>query len=406
MARVSVIIPTYNSASLISQAISSVLGQTYDDYEILVIDDGSNDDTQERLKPYLGRISYFYQDNQERSAARNAGIARASGEYLAFLDADDYWLPRYLERQVINLNAHPEYALSRTWVYHTDGNGQRIRIGGNGAADAKTQEELLRVLLIHNCMSSIAVMARTDIVRSVGGFDPGLRQAEDWDLWLRIALHHGIGAVPEPLACYRHWNVFMPDRMRRRGVEDAHVRIVTRAFEQLHGSPLYALRARSLGHAYWQNAWINYALANFEVAKSFLTRSFQEYPDFFAAPHQDFIEAVAYQADALYDLATPLDEALVCIDRMFANLPEWALSLSALRQRARGQYYGIHFFRSHERNDPEDMLRTVLPAVACNPGWLKNRGFLSLSLRSALGVGLSRAGHLLGRLGNAGSEDN
>ena len=99
MPKVSVIIPTYNGAQYIKQAVDSVLAQTYDDYEIIVVDDGSTDDTAELLRPYGDRITYLYQENRKLPAARNTGIRTARGQYLAFLDSDNLFLPHKLAAQ-------------------------------------------------------------------------------------------------------------------------------------------------------------------------------------------------------------------------------------------------------------------------------------------------------------------
>ncbi len=107
MPKVSVIIPTFNCAVYLPQAIESVLGQTWQDFELIVVDDGSTDDTCQVLAPYQNRLVYLYQENQGESSARNKGIQVAQGEYLAFLDSDDLWLATKLERQITVLEAWP-----------------------------------------------------------------------------------------------------------------------------------------------------------------------------------------------------------------------------------------------------------------------------------------------------------
>ena len=108
MPRVSVIIPSYNCARYLGRAIDSACEQTYMDYEIVLVDDGSTDDTKDVAMQYGQKVTYLYQQNQGLSAARNQGISKASGELLAYLDADDMWYPEKLERQVAFLDAHPE----------------------------------------------------------------------------------------------------------------------------------------------------------------------------------------------------------------------------------------------------------------------------------------------------------
>lgn len=109
--KVSVIIPTYNLARYINETVDSVLGQTYKNYEIIIVDDGSTDNTKEALSEYGGKITYIFQENQGVSAARNKGIKEAKGEYIAFLDADDLWLKDKLELQIGLMNSNPEVAM-------------------------------------------------------------------------------------------------------------------------------------------------------------------------------------------------------------------------------------------------------------------------------------------------------
>src|SRR5258706_6591961 len=111
MSRISVIIPTFNSAALVTAAVDSVLAQTTPPTEILVVDDGSTDDTRQRLAPYAGRLRYLHQQSKGVAAARNLGLKQATGEFVAFLDADDIWHPRKLERQLTAMTANPDIGL-------------------------------------------------------------------------------------------------------------------------------------------------------------------------------------------------------------------------------------------------------------------------------------------------------
>src|SRR5438477_8705985 len=108
---VSVVIPTYNRAKMVVEAVRSALGQTVTAMEVIVVDDGSRDDTEERLSEFGNRIEFYVQQNQGVSAARNAGIGHATGEYIAFLDSDDVWHPRKLEMQIAHFQHHPDLAL-------------------------------------------------------------------------------------------------------------------------------------------------------------------------------------------------------------------------------------------------------------------------------------------------------
>jgi glycosyltransferase involved in cell wall biosynthesis len=379
--------PAYNQAQTVGAAIESVLAQTFADWELIVVDDGSTDETAEVVGRYAdNRIHYCYQANQERSRARNNGIARSRGGIVAFLDADDFWLPEYLAKQTASFRQHPEAGLSRTWTYDTDAAGVVVRLGGNGASEARTPEAFLAAMLVANRMSSIATAVRAACLAEVGGFNPDLRQGEDWELWVRILRRYPAAHVPEPLVGYRHDNVFMPPRLAQRGYEQAWVAIVERNFAGLEDSPLYALRQEALGTAHWRAAWNRYALNDLAAGQASAAQARVIYPELFGVPER-FVESVAYLADELYDLYTPLDEALKYIDRLFENLPPALSDLRSRRRAARGRYCGLHVFRGYEMRQRGPTRRAAALALRDSPRWAANRGFWSITWRAVSGWG-------------------
>jgi glycosyltransferase involved in cell wall biosynthesis len=200
MPNVSVIIPTYNMARFVGDAVGSVLAQTFEDFEVIVVDDGSTDNTREIVAGFVDpRVRYVYQDNQERSAARNAGIRLARGEYIAFLDADDVWLPEKLALQVYLLETRPEVGLVYTGAYVME-NG-RIFTEQKG----KHRGRVVRPLLVVDNIvtgSGCTPMVRRECFDQVGFFDEvsSVIPCEDWDMWLRIATKYEFDYVPQPLA--------------------------------------------------------------------------------------------------------------------------------------------------------------------------------------------------------------
>lgn len=199
---VSVVIPTYNSSQYIVQAIESVLAQTYEDYEIIVIDDGSTDATRAQLQPYQDRITYLYQDNRGSAAARNRGIQTAKGRLVAFLDADDYWLSQNkLAEQVALFAAQPDLGLVNTGWVATDPGG---KILFTAKPWHQVPELSLKAWLWHKPVRISAMMIRRDWLYQVGGFDPQFQQSHDVDLVLRLSL---MGCQSEWLhqvtTCYR-----------------------------------------------------------------------------------------------------------------------------------------------------------------------------------------------------------
>lgn len=206
MSKVSVIIPTYNCAQYICQAVDSVLAQTYHDFELVVVDDGSTDDTKELLMRYDKHLTYIYQENKGMTAARNTGIKNSSGEYIAFLDSDDIWLPNKLERQVKLLDESPEVGLVYCWHYYIDAEGNRCKFWNNKIGRSfESGSRLFEKLIEKNVISgggSTPIIRRECLGKS-GMFDESIPYSGDWDLWLRISMDYIMAVIPEPLACYR-----------------------------------------------------------------------------------------------------------------------------------------------------------------------------------------------------------
>jgi glycosyltransferase involved in cell wall biosynthesis len=213
---VSVIIPAYNAQDFIAQTIESVIKQTYPHWELLVVDDGSTDGTRESLQKYVqdSRIKYLYQENQERSVARNHGIKSAKGKYIAFLDADDLWLPDKLKIQVEYLESHPEMGLCFTRYLFVD--SQDTILGWPNVSFIPTQDQFYQ-LLQGNFIPNSTVMVLRTIFDKVGLFDEALPAfgSEDWDMWLRVARRYSIHFINQPLAFYRiHTSNTSLERMR------------------------------------------------------------------------------------------------------------------------------------------------------------------------------------------------
>ena len=202
IADISVIIPAHNHAMFLPEAVNTVLAQSLTPREVIVVDDGSTDATGEVLGEYAGRIRALRQENQGVAAARNAGAAMASGTLLAFLDADDVWHPRKLERQAVRFAADPRLGLVHCGVVEVDANGHILRTRLDGMEGWVSREMLLfrRGVILGG--GSAAVVPRA-VFESVGGFDERLSTSADWDLYYRVGERWPVGFVPEPLVRYR-----------------------------------------------------------------------------------------------------------------------------------------------------------------------------------------------------------
>jgi glycosyltransferase involved in cell wall biosynthesis len=202
MPKVSVIIPTYNREKYIVDTINSVLNQTFSDYEIIVVDDGSTDGTERVIREqFPDKISYLSKPNGGPASARNMGMRIATGEYIAFLDSDDLWLPEKLEIQIRYMDSNPKCGLIGSWALTFRGTDSS-KIEDVALACPETVPTLQRLLLV-NCILLSTVMARASCIEKAGGFDNSLFVLEDYDLWIRLAMHYELANLPRVLARYR-----------------------------------------------------------------------------------------------------------------------------------------------------------------------------------------------------------
>ncbi len=229
----SIVMPAYNAERTIRSAIESVLQQTQSEFELIVADDGSTDRTQSIVRSFAddGRISLISLQHGGPSAARNAAIAQAKGQFVCFLDSDDLWLPRYLEVMVAALRANPNAAVAYTdaWILY-----DTVKRIARGTAMGALQPpvvpddptEFLRALLVYGNFVYYAATVRREVVVDLEGFNEDLRGPEDYELWLRIAAGgYSFVRCDELLAVYR----------RREGQITADPATIDRALPKVFG---------------------------------------------------------------------------------------------------------------------------------------------------------------------------
>ena len=195
---VSVIIPTYNRAQLLVKALQSVFNQTYQRFEILVVDDNSSDNTSEIINNFNdNRIKYFrLSENQGAPAARNIGLKNATGELIAFLDSDDQWLETKLEKQIEMFNKDTNIGLVYTGIKTINNNFTKITL-------PQKKGDLSKSILIKNYVGTTSsVMIKKDLIDEVGGFDLTFTSCQDWDLFIRLSQKCKFDFVKEPLVLY------------------------------------------------------------------------------------------------------------------------------------------------------------------------------------------------------------
>lgn len=213
--RVSIVIPSYNHARYLGDAIQSVLKQKYRDYEIIVVDDGSTDHTRQVVEEFGEAVRYIWQENRGLSGARNTGIRAANGEYIGLLDADDVYLDHYLSTLVPILDANPDAAAVYCGFQFVDEKKQPLPQVGNRVVPP---EQFYAALIDGNFIIAQCMLVRRSCYEQVGPFDEKLRACEDWDMWLRIARGHKVLGMPEILTWYRLLPGSMssdPQRMER-----------------------------------------------------------------------------------------------------------------------------------------------------------------------------------------------
>ena len=223
---VTVIIPAYNRRDLLGRSLDSVLSQTCPADEIIVVDDGSTDDTNNLIAERYPQINYLYQDNQGISSARNAGINRAKGEWLAFLDSDDEWLPNKLEVQMAALRDHPEHLIAHT-------NEHWLRNGRPKKQQPKHRKyggRIFRYCLPLCVISPSSVVIHRSVFDRIGQFDAAMTVCEDYDMWLRISCRYPILYIDEPLIV-KHGGHADQLSQKYRGMDRYRIRAIQNVLE-------------------------------------------------------------------------------------------------------------------------------------------------------------------------------
>lgn len=201
--RVSVITPVYKGERYVSKAIESALAQTYDNFEVVIVNDGSPDDSIAKIRPYIQRpnVKLIEQDNRGVAAARNAGIRNSSGEIITFLDQDDWWIPDKLTVQIAHLAAHPDHQLVHGYQSYAREDGRLVEYSEDWVADV--HGDCFSALFQRNRIAILTVAVRRSCLDQVGLFNEQVSKADDYELWMRIARRFQVGFIDQPLGIYR-----------------------------------------------------------------------------------------------------------------------------------------------------------------------------------------------------------
>ena len=200
---VSVLLPVYNAGDTLAQAIKSILNQTLPDFELLIIDDASTDDSAVVIRQYASQDSrikpIFHNVNQGLTATLNEGLNLAQSDYVARMDQDDESLPNRLQVQWDYLQAHPDIVVAGSFVYHMGTQPEYDRLVELPIENSQIQETLKQ----YNCLYHPSVMMRRNPILAIGGYRPEFKNAEDYDLWLRVSKVYQLANIPQPLLRYR-----------------------------------------------------------------------------------------------------------------------------------------------------------------------------------------------------------
>lgn len=405
MPKVSVIIPTYNCKEYVTIATESVLAQTFKDYELIVVDDGSTDETSQVLEQYEDRITYIYQENRERSAARNTGIRASSGEYLAFLDADDTWLPNKLEQQVTILDQDSDIVLTYCQALYIDSCGNPVQYLGKWATLDDQPNIVIadqsRELILGNAVvgGGSTVMVRASLLTAIGLFDETLSYPEDWDLWARLSRQGPFAYIPKPLACYRvyGWDRILPIEASEQLVAQ-HLKVIEKAVEHWHRKPdernqLYAQATA--------NIYIRAALANFQLGhgldgRFYLEKAMLAEPELQARAR--LIQLAVDRAKLIETETGSFQKAEKFINTFFSNLPMAIAKFKNARREAVGWLYVAGAFEKRDCGDKATVRHLLWQGIIRAPVSITNLGVASTALETYLGRSVANALRKLTRL--------
>lgn len=376
MSKVSVIIPTHNAAQFIEQTVQSVLRQTHPDFDVVVVDDGSTDETRRVLAPYENRIRYVYQDNQERSVARNRGMRESSGEYLVFLDSDDVLLPNKLAVQAAALDQCPNVGVVVSGYQYIDAKGTVIR---EDRPWDRQPDLNLESLLLSGLTPPHAAMIRRAWAERIGGFDTTLAVygAEDMDFWFRLSLAGcAMSWVPEIVCQYR---VHAHNTSRNA---KAHYQSLYSVYDKLFANPELPRNVRSLRRDVYTRARLAeagrlYGQGDLDEGRECLRLALEEDPRLLAETREQLVDLVVawLQNEWVQD-----HEDL--LGRVLGHELSSPVLPSSLRGKIERNGMKSLFYRAFADKDASAIRRLWAWLAVHDPRWLVDRGGWSIFIRS------------------------
>lgn len=384
--KISVVIPTYNRAHLLYEAIQSVLNQTFTDFELIIVDDGSTDNTEEVVRSIIDpRVNYLKQSNRGVSAARNTGLKVCTGEFVAFLDSDDLFLPERLSLQINRVTADPTIGLVYGLYYGTTDQGTTKKLSGTCYAELD-----LRRLLLGPVFHWSTVLIRRSSLEKSGDFDETLSVGEEWDLTLRLALSKcKMTGVSQPLAVVRMQPVSLSRDLHR--YEASVKRVLDKTFKNpAMSTDLLEIKDTAYATQYVMIAASAYLTPHPEVGQNFLEQAItidptlvKENVDLLASTLVNFIKGLS------------LDDPEMTLRRMILYLPGEKTFSKKLERHVWEHFYLDAAFQAYQSGQARKCREYALKAITNAPRCLQNRGLLSILARSLVGnLSCTRKGYV------------
>lgn len=373
MPQVAIIIPAYNQSQYLGQAFQSVLEQTFSDWEAVIVDDGSTDDTRNVALSFNDpRLRYIYQENRGLSGARNTGIRNSTAPCLSFLDSDDMFLPEKLEILLDAMDRQPDLGLVAGQAVPIDENNQRV-----GKIMDTPLPQQPEHLLLGNPLHVGSVLLRRSWQERAGFFDESLRSYEDWDMWLRLGcLGCPMDYVTKPVSFYR----FHTAQMTRIGAQ-----MTTATFsvlDKLYADPALPpawikLHDQAYSQAYLRAAAQAYHAAQYDYAKECIEKAVELDPALALEEGQPLADTFNAWID-LPKTTRPLEY----LETIYNHLPASQLALQQRKQQHIGKAAIQLAFYSYQQGDMATTRYAILRAFGYQPHYLLNRGALAIFLRS------------------------
>ena len=389
-AKVSIIIPCYNHGHFLGDAIQSALGQTYPNKEVIVVDDGSTDETSSVVANFDNAVHYIYQENRGLSAARNTGIEEANGEYVAFLDADDLWHSNFIIYLLPVLIGDIELGAVYCGSQFIDVSG---RLLPQKQTKVVTPRELFRELAGGNFFMPHCWLIRRVCLDKVGGFDTKLRSCEDFDMWLRISRQFRVAGIPEVLAYSR----VVPGSMSSHAARmfENHLAVVDKHFGDWNGDPSSwgMAKRRAYAGVYLRHAFTLMQADDISSAADYLKRAIAINPSLVKDEDICFeilcsIQPRGYQGDfETLDLERSADAILQLLDLVFARKSDGRMQDAQSRLACASASFA-QGLASYGQRQLGQTRKYLLAAATLNPCLLFNLRFVQTLAKSCLGIRL------------------